>query len=187
MLNLDTHILLFALDGSLTPAERKLLASEPWGISAIVLWEVAKLAQLGRIAIDVRSTEFVRIFARVQVWPLDLAVCEKSVQFHYERVLRPADRQHEPWAERVRGQLFAGLEALEREINAGKGWLFEDRMLLPDITLATAFAFTQGYLSDIVDKTRFGAIASLSARAEDSREFRAAPPEDGAIALSSAR
>ena len=84
MLNLDTHILLFALDGSLTPAERKLLASEPWGISAIVLWEVAKLAQLGRIAIDVRSTEFVRIFARVQVWPLDLAVCEKSTGLDFD-------------------------------------------------------------------------------------------------------
>ena len=83
MLNLDTHILLFALDGSLTPAERKLLASEPWGISAIVLWEVAKLAQLGRIAIDVRSAEFARVFARVQVWPLDLAVCERSTELDF--------------------------------------------------------------------------------------------------------
>lgn len=83
MLNLDTHILLFALDGSLTPTEKKLLASEPWGISAIVLWEIAKLAQLGRIAIDVRSTEFARIFARVQVWPLDLAICEKSTELDF--------------------------------------------------------------------------------------------------------
>jgi PIN domain nuclease of toxin-antitoxin system len=83
MLNLDTHILLFALDGSLTPAERKLLAAEPWGISAIVLWEVAKLAQLGRIAIDVRSVEFSKIFARVHVWALDLEVCEKSTQLDF--------------------------------------------------------------------------------------------------------
>ena len=83
MLNLDTHILLFALDGSLTPAERKLLASEPWGISAIVLWEVAKLAQLGRIASDVRSAGFVRVFARVQVWPLDLAVCKTSTELDF--------------------------------------------------------------------------------------------------------
>ena len=75
MLNLDTHILLFALNGSLTAAERKLLAGNPWGISAIVLWEVAKLAQLGRVAIDVESSEFTRIFARVHVWPVDLAVC----------------------------------------------------------------------------------------------------------------
>ncbi len=37
MLNLDTHILLFALDDAVTPAERKLLASEPWGVSATSL------------------------------------------------------------------------------------------------------------------------------------------------------
>jgi PIN domain nuclease of toxin-antitoxin system len=83
MLNLDTHILLFALDGSLTPPERKLLSGSPWGISAIVLWEVAKLAQLGRIAIDLESAEFSRIFARVHVWPLDLAVCRLSTELDF--------------------------------------------------------------------------------------------------------
>jgi PIN domain nuclease of toxin-antitoxin system len=89
MLNLDTHILLFALDGSLTPTERRLLASNPWGISAIVLWELAKLVQLGRIAIDVESVEFSRIFARVHVWPLDLAVCRQSTKLDFES--DPAD------------------------------------------------------------------------------------------------
>jgi glutathione S-transferase len=111
---------------------------------------------------------------------LSLVVCEKAVQFHYERVLRPAEKRYEPWAGRVRGQLLAGLEALDREINEGKGWLFEDRMMLADITLATAFAFTQSYLADVVDRTQYGAVASFSARAEDSAEFRAAPAEDGA-------
>ena len=43
MLNLDTHILVFALDNALTPTERKLLAADQWGVSAIVLWEIAKL------------------------------------------------------------------------------------------------------------------------------------------------
>ena len=89
MLNLDTHILLFALDGSLTPSEHRLLASEPWGVSAIVLWEIAKLAQLGRISLDLRTAEFSRIFARVQVWPLDLAVCEKSTELDFSS--DPAD------------------------------------------------------------------------------------------------
>jgi PIN domain nuclease of toxin-antitoxin system len=83
MLNLDTHILLFALDGSLTPAEHRLLSRNPWGISAIVLWEVAKLAQLGRVAIDPESAEFSRIFARVHVWPLDLAVCRQSTELDF--------------------------------------------------------------------------------------------------------
>jgi PIN domain nuclease of toxin-antitoxin system len=89
MLNLDTHILLFALDGSLTAAERKLLAGNSWGISAIVLWEMAKLAQLGRIAIDMESAEFSRIFARVHIWPIDLAVCRQSTKLDF--VSDPAD------------------------------------------------------------------------------------------------
>jgi PIN domain nuclease of toxin-antitoxin system len=48
-----------------------------------VLWEIAKLAQLGRIALDVRAAEFTRIFARVEVWPLDLAVCVKSTELDF--------------------------------------------------------------------------------------------------------
>jgi PIN domain nuclease of toxin-antitoxin system len=83
MLNPDTRIFLFVLDGSLTPAERSLLAREPWSISAIVLWEVAKLAQLGRISIDPESAEFSRIFARVHIWPLDLAVCRQSTKLDF--------------------------------------------------------------------------------------------------------
>ena len=83
MLNLDTHILLFALDGSLKPSEKALLTSEPWGISAIVLWEMAKLAQQGRIAIDLRSPEFAKIFTRIHVWPLDIAVCQKSMELDF--------------------------------------------------------------------------------------------------------
>jgi hypothetical protein len=46
--------------------------------------------------------------------------------------------------------------------------------------LATAFAFTQANLADIVDKARYAAIASFSARAEQQPEFQAAPAEDGA-------
>ena len=52
MLNLDTHVLLYALTDDLTPRERALLSNEPWSISAIVLWEIAKLSELGRIEID---------------------------------------------------------------------------------------------------------------------------------------
>ncbi len=75
MLNLDTHVLLHALGGTLTPPEEALLRREAWGISAIVLWEIAKLAQLGRIEVDLEDTELERALARVHVWPLELAVC----------------------------------------------------------------------------------------------------------------
>jgi PIN domain nuclease of toxin-antitoxin system len=75
MLNLDTHILISALTGELAARERELLSRERWGVSAIVLWEMAKLAQLGRIEMDLDSPDVSRVLSAVHVWPLDLAVC----------------------------------------------------------------------------------------------------------------
>lgn len=74
MLNLDTHILIYALTGELSRRERRMLAGQPWSISAIVLWEMAKLRQAGRIDLDLRSDEFQEDLRRVQIWPLDWAV-----------------------------------------------------------------------------------------------------------------
>jgi hypothetical protein len=44
MLNVDTHVLLYAVTGVLQTRETRLLSAHPWSISAIVLWEIAKLA-----------------------------------------------------------------------------------------------------------------------------------------------
>jgi PIN domain nuclease of toxin-antitoxin system len=74
MLNLDTHILLFALAGELKPAERRLLSRRPWSISAIVLWEISKLVQLGRIELSLDSPELQDALRSIHVWPLDFAV-----------------------------------------------------------------------------------------------------------------
>ena len=75
MLNLDTHILLHALAGDLTPREASLLRRDSWSISSIVLWEIAKLADLGRIDVDLDDPEFVRTITSLHTWPLSLAVC----------------------------------------------------------------------------------------------------------------
>lgn len=80
MLNLDTHILLHAVTGALRPAERRLLATQPWSVSAIVLWEVAKLAQLDRIAMDLQDPEIVRVLSRVHVWPLTREIAHASTR-----------------------------------------------------------------------------------------------------------
>lgn len=77
MLNLDTHVLLYALSGALTPREKRLLAGETWSISAIVLWEIAKLAQLGRIALDLDDPELSRGLARIHTWPLSFEICRE--------------------------------------------------------------------------------------------------------------
>jgi PIN domain nuclease of toxin-antitoxin system len=89
MLNLDTHILIHALVGSLTPRERTLLARESWSISAIVLWEIAKLAQRKRITVDFDSAEWTQVIARVRIWPLDLTVARAIAKLDFES--DPAD------------------------------------------------------------------------------------------------
>jgi PIN domain nuclease of toxin-antitoxin system len=80
MLNLDTHILVFALASKLSGAERKLLSANRWSVSAIVLWELAKLAQLGRIKVDLEDPAVVRAVAAVHVWPITREIALASTR-----------------------------------------------------------------------------------------------------------
>lgn len=75
MLNLDTHVLVHAFAGDLNSRERRILSAQSWSISAIVLWELEKLHQLGRILFDLEDPEIRREMARIQVWPIDIGVC----------------------------------------------------------------------------------------------------------------
>jgi PIN domain nuclease of toxin-antitoxin system len=83
MLNLDTHVLLYALTGDLTRREATLLAHEAWSVSAIVIWEIGKLAELGRIEVDLDDAELVRTLARIHTWPLTLDVCRAIRQLDF--------------------------------------------------------------------------------------------------------
>jgi glutathione S-transferase len=111
---------------------------------------------------------------------LALTVMEKAVQRHYERMLRPVEKQHEPWVDRVMGQLTAGLSALDAEL-PGSGWMGGE-LGVADITVACAFGFTQSVLGDLVETSRYPNLGAFCARAEALPAFRAAPPEDGATA-----
>jgi PIN domain nuclease of toxin-antitoxin system len=84
VLNLDTHVLVFAIQGDLTRRERRILGSEPWSISAIVLWELAMLADAGRIDVDLEDAEVVRVLARLHTWPLTLEICRESRRLDFE-------------------------------------------------------------------------------------------------------
>jgi PIN domain nuclease of toxin-antitoxin system len=83
MLNLDTHILVSALAGDSRAAERRLLSENTWGISAIVLWELAKLRQLKRIDLDIRDADVTRLLSRIHIWPLDLGVCRAMMELDF--------------------------------------------------------------------------------------------------------
>ena len=80
MLNLDTHILIYALCGKLLPREERLLSENNWGISAIVLWELSKLVELNRIDVDLEDSQVVQALSRLHVWPIDLMVARTSTR-----------------------------------------------------------------------------------------------------------
>ena len=90
MLNLDTHVLVHALSGTVTERETDLLANDTWSISAIVLWEICKLVELGRLELDLDDPEVERTLRRIHTWPLSLEVCRMSCELALEG--DPADR-----------------------------------------------------------------------------------------------
>jgi PIN domain nuclease of toxin-antitoxin system len=89
MLNLDTHILIHALIGTITKTERHLLGNSKWGISAIVIWEITKLYQLGRISLDPGDMEFKKILSAIHIWPITIEVCLLTYELDFRS--DPAD------------------------------------------------------------------------------------------------
>ena len=83
LLNIDTHILIFAMRGELQAAERNLLAGSQWSISSIVLWELAKLVQLGRLDMNLDDQEVARTLSRLHVWPINLAIARTSTNLDF--------------------------------------------------------------------------------------------------------
>lgn len=89
MLNLDTHILIKALEGGLTKKEKYILSIDDWSISAIVIWEITKLSQLGHIELDITSPEFAIVLSKIHVWPIDLNICRAILKLDFRG--EPAD------------------------------------------------------------------------------------------------
>lgn len=114
--------------------------------------------------------------ARAQrVIGLALAACEKTVQIVYEHNLRPSEKQHQPWLDRVHGQLAAAYYLLEKEVREADPWLFGERPMQADITSAVAFRFSCEMLPGTIGITVYPELASLSARAEATEAFQAFP------------
>lgn len=106
---------------------------------------------------------------------LALAACEKSVQIVYERNLRPAEKRHEPWLERVREQLHAAYGELERDVASNALPGDQDDLDAADVAVAVGWHFTQMMLPEIVDKAAYPHLQAFSARAEELPVFRDTP------------
>jgi len=101
---------------------------------------------------------------------LALAACEKSVSIVYELNTRPAEKQHQPWLDRVAGQLRHAYAALEAEIP--NDWFGGEDLMQPQITTAVAWRFTQHTSPGRLAAADFPKLGALSARAESLPAFR---------------
>jgi PIN domain nuclease of toxin-antitoxin system len=89
MLNLDTHILVALLAGTLSTKEEALIADESLAISDVVLWEIAKLVQLGRLEMDLEDGTYLRCLDRIRVIPISPEIARFSTEMVFKS--DPAD------------------------------------------------------------------------------------------------
>lgn len=89
MLNLDTHIVVKLLQGELRPEEKAALLGQNVGVSAMVLWEIAKLKRGGRIRVGLENPAMREFFRECHIWPLDAEIALASTQLDFRS--DPAD------------------------------------------------------------------------------------------------
>lgn len=106
---------------------------------------------------------------------LSLAACEKNVQIIYERNVRPAEKLHQPWVDRVTGQLLAAYAVLESEVQRAPLAVTSGTITQAGVTAAVTWHFTQMTLPEVVPVGNYPTLAELSSRAELLPEFRSAP------------
>ncbi|MBU6259352.1 MAG: glutathione S-transferase family protein [Burkholderiales bacterium] len=119
--------------------------------------------------------------AELELIGLALALCEKSVQLFYERMLRPPERRHQPWVDRVTEQLLAAHAALERRLARRPLPCTSATISQAGVSVAVAWEFTQRALAGAIDAAAYPALAAHAAAAEALPAFAAAPHGEGTV------
>ncbi len=138
--------------------------------SGLILEHLARVS--GKSLAPVATTEHAQA---QRIIGLALAACEKSVQIIYERNLRPKEKQHAPWLDRVQSQLLAAYGEIESSLADADPWFFAQGPLQADITTAVAWAFTQHALPGLARPEDHPRLAAFSNRAERLDVFRKTP------------
>ncbi|MCF5024966.1 glutathione S-transferase family protein [Pseudomonas lurida] len=107
----------------------------------------------------------------LQVLGLALTACEKSVQIVYEHNLRPAEKLHAPWLDRISGQLLAAYSLLDQQL-ADSGALTQ-----ASITAAVAWSFSQLTVGSVVKADAFPNLKRHAERLEQHPAFKRYPIE----------
>lgn len=109
----------------------------------------------------------------LQLIGLALAACEKNVQIVYEHNLRPTQKLHQPWLDRVTGQLLAAYSLLEKRLAQPT----IEPLTQGALTAAVAWSFSQLTLPLVVKADAFPNLQQHAARLEQHHAFRRYPIE----------
>jgi glutathione S-transferase len=144
--------------------------------STLILENLEHLTPKGR---RLRSPDPSRWPYELRTLGLALAACEKTVQIVYEQNLRPPEKLHQPWLDRVYGQLTAAYETLDGEWPAEPGWSSSEDLTQSDLTTAVAWRFTQHIAAQAFPAELYPRLAAHSAGAEALPAFLSTPLEPG--------
>jgi glutathione S-transferase len=103
-----------------------------------------------------------------------LAACEKAVQIIYEHALRPEEKWHAPWIDRVTVQLDEACGRLEGEVARSTLETAVESWGVVEVTVAVAWQFIVAMVKHI-DITRYPVLSAFSAEMERHPLFVARP------------
>ncbi|PRD16992.1 glutathione S-transferase family protein [Pantoea coffeiphila] len=103
---------------------------------------------------------------------LILAASEKAVQHVYEHHLRPAEKQHQPWIERVTRQLLAACREWDRALEKRQ---FGEKADQVAISSTVVWTFIQQMIPAVVAAAEFPSIQRVNARFETQPAFQRYP------------
>jgi len=133
--------------------------------------------------------DYLEVLAGRSLWPAELAArtralraaglaiaaCEKLQQIVYELHLRPPEKRHAPWLERVDAQMRSALEALDAEIARAAPVADEGALTHGGLAAAIAWRFMQIKLETPLADAACAALAAHSARVEAFPAFMQTP------------
>ncbi|TXL72207.1 glutathione S-transferase family protein [Vineibacter terrae] len=110
----------------------------------------------------------------LRISALGAGAVDKAGAIAYERLLRPADKIHQPWLDRCAEQLASALGVLETLEPAP--WLLGSRLMQPDIMVGAMLGYLKLRVPDAFPTGRYPALERFSDRCESEAELQKTRP-----------
>jgi glutathione S-transferase len=151
--------------------------------SNLIVQYLEALAQTKSAVRSLWSRDVTNLQHELRITGVALTAAEKSIQVVYEKNLRPAEKQHAPWLDRVSEQCVAAFRELELALVNHSLAATSETISHAGIMAAVAWKFAQEMTPDLAPAHTHPRLAAHSLACEALPEFRFAPYGDGVVQL----